>query len=111
MSNSRTLIEATPEELASKILSGIKPILKDLQAENDKPEPFIGVKEAAEVFKVSQNNIRLKCSRNEIPHYQESEKSPIRFRASELYGYILSGKIKTKDEVKKEAQDFVNAKK
>ena len=47
MSNSRTFIEATPEELASKILSGIKPILRDLQNENSKPEPFVGVPEAA----------------------------------------------------------------
>ena len=66
--------------------------------------PFIGVK-AAEIFKVSQNNIRLKCSRKS--HYQESEKSLFDFGPL-TFDYILSGKIKTKAEVK-ETQDFVNA--
>jgi hypothetical protein len=111
MSNSKTLIEATPEELTSKILSGIKPILKELQKKENTPEPYIGVPEAAEIFKVSQNNIRKKCTEGTIPHYQEFHRSPIRFKVSELYEYIASGRIKTKFEVRKEAEDFVNSKK
>jgi hypothetical protein len=111
MSNYKTFIEATPEELTSKILSGIQPIIKELQDKADRPEPFIGVPEAAQIFKVSQANIRKKCTENLIPHYQEFEKSPIRFKASELYQYIEKGYVKTSIEVRKEATDFVNSKK
>jgi hypothetical protein len=111
MSNYKTFIEATPEELTSKILSGIQPIIKELQDKADRPEPFIGVPEAAQIFKVSQANIRKKCSENLIPHYQEFDKSPIRFKASELYQYIEKGYVKTSVEVKQEAKDFVNSKK
>lgn len=109
--NSKILIEATPEELTSKILSGIKPILKELQEEADNPEPFIGVREAAKIFQVSHQNIRKKCNEGTIPHYQEFDKSPIRFKASELYEYIASGKVKTTEQIKQEARDFVNSKK
>ena len=111
MSNYKTFIEATPEELTSKILSGIHPIIKELQDKADRPEPFIGVPEAAQIFKVSQANIRKKCTENLIPHYQEFDKSPIRFKASELYQYIEKGYVKTSVEVKQEAKDFVNSKK
>ena len=111
MSNYKTFIEATPEELTSKILSGIQPIIKELQDKADRPEPFIGVPEAAQIFKVSQANIRKKCSENLIPHYQEFDKSPIRFKASELYQYIEKGYVKTSIEVRQEATDFVNSKK
>tara|TARA_B110000971_G_scaffold165586_1_gene169630 strand:- start:191 stop:526 length:336 start_codon:yes stop_codon:yes gene_type:complete len=111
MSNYKTFIEATPEELTSKILSGIQPIIKELQDKADRPEPFIGVPEAAQIFKVSQANIRKKCTENLIPHYQEFDKSPIRFKASELYQYIEKGYVKTSVEVKQEAKDFVNSKK
>ena len=111
MSNYKTFIEATPEELTSKILSGIQPIIKELQDKADRPEPFIGVPEAAQIFKVSQANIRKKCTENLIPHYQEFEKSPIRFKASELYQYIEKGYVKTSIEVRQEATDFVNSKK
>jgi hypothetical protein len=111
MSNYKTFIEATPEELTSKILSGIQPIIKELQDKADRPEPFIGVPEAAQIFKVSQANIRKKCTENLIPHYQEFDKSPIRFKASELYQYIEKGYVKTSVEVRKEAKDFVNSKK
>ena len=55
----------------------------------------ITVKEAADIFKVSQANIRKKCTDGVIPHFQEGEKSPIRFKASELYEYIESGRVKT----------------
>jgi predicted DNA-binding transcriptional regulator AlpA len=109
--NSKILIEATPEELTSKILSGIKPILKELQDQADRPEPYIGVPEAAEIFKVSHQNIRKKCSEKTIPFYQKLQKSPIRFKASELYEWIESGRIKTTEEVRQEARDFVNSKK
>lgn len=109
--NSKILIEATPEELTSKILSGIKPILKDLQDKADRPEPYIGVPDAAEIFQVSQSNIRKKCTEKTIPHYQKYPKSPIRFKASELYEWIASGRIKTSGEVRQEARDFVNSKK
>jgi hypothetical protein len=111
MSNYKTFIEATPEELTSKILSGIQPIIKELQDKADRPEPFIGVPEAAQIFKVSQANIRKKCTENLIPHYQEFDKSPIRFKASELYQYIEKGYVKTSVQVKQEAKDFVNSKK
>ena len=111
MSNYKTFIEATPEELTSKILSGIQPIIKELQDKADRPEPFIGVPEAAQIFKVSQANIRKKCTENLIPHYQEFDKSPIRFKASELYQYIEKGYVKTSIEVRQEATDFVNSKK
>jgi len=77
----------------------------------DRPEPFIGVPDAAKIFAVSQSNIRKKCTENLIPHYQEFDKSPIRFKASELYQYIEKGYVKTSVEVKQEAKDFVNSKK
>ena len=103
--NSKILIEATPEELTSKLLSGIKPILKELSEQADNPEPFISVREAAKIFQVSHQNIRKKCSEGTIPYYQEFDKSPIRFKASELYEYIASGKVKTTHEIKQEARD------
>lgn len=111
MSKITTLVNSTPEELTSKILSGIKPYLKELHEENNKPEPFIGVKEVAEIFQVSQNNIRKKCSDGQIPFYQESDKSPLRFKASEIHEYIVSGRVKTKYEIQEEAKEFVNSKK
>jgi hypothetical protein len=111
MSNYKTFIEATPEELTSKILSGIQPIIKELQDKADRPEPFIGVPEAAQIFKVSQANIRKKCTEGLIPHYQEFEKSPIRFKVSELYEYIASGRVKASFEIQQEAINFVNSKK
>lgn len=107
MSKQRTFIEATPEEITTKILSGIKPILQDLQNQSRAPEPFIGVPEAAKIFRVSQQNIRKKCSDKMIPHYQKYEKSPIRFKASELYDWISSGRIKTSEEVKKDTLDLM----
>ena len=111
MSKNRTFIEATPEELTSKILSGIQPILKELQEKADRPEPFIGVPEAAVIFQVSLANIRKKCTEGLIPHYQEFEKSPIRFKVSELYEYIASGRVKASFEIQQEAINFVNSKK
>ena len=111
MSNTKMFIDVSPEELTSKILSGIKPILKELQEKADRPEPYIGVPEAAIILQVSQGNIRKKCAEKTIPHTQKYKKSPIRFKASELYEWVESGRIKTTEEVRQEARDFVNSKK
>ena len=111
MSTTRTLIEATPEEIVSRVAAANESIIRRVVNENNRPEPFIGVPEAAKIFAVSQANIRKKCTENLIPHYQEFEKSPIRFKASELYQYIEKGYVKTSVEVRKEAKDFVNSKK
>lgn len=110
MSKTSTLIQATPEEIVSRVVAATESIIRKIVSENKKPEPFITVKEAAEIFKVSQANIRKKCAEGLI-HYQEGEKSPIRFYASELYEYIESGRVKTSFEVRQEAIKFVNSKK
>ena len=111
MSTTKTLIEATPEEIVSRVAAANESIIRKVVNEQNRPEPFIGVPEAANIFAVSQANNRKKCTENLIPHYQEFEKSPIRFKASELYQYIEKGYVKTSVEVRKEAKDFVNSKK
>ena len=111
MTKSSTLIQATPEEIVSRVAAANESIIRKVVSENKKPEPFITVKEAAEIFKVSQANIRKKCTDGVIPHFQEGEKSPIRFKASELYEYIESGRVKTTFEVRQQAIKFVDSKK
>jgi len=111
MTKFRTLIEATPEEIVSRVAAANENIIRKVVNENHRPEPFIGVPEAAKIFAVSQANIRKKCTENLIPYYQEFEKSPIRFKASELYQYIEKGYVKTSIEVRQEAANFVNSKK
>jgi len=94
-SNTKIFIDVSPDELIEKILSGIKPILKELQQKTDKPESYIGVPEVARILRVSQGNIRKKCAEKTIPHTQRCKKSPIRFKASEIHKWVESGRVET----------------
>ena len=97
--STKTFIEATPEEIVSRVAAANESIIRKVVNEQNRPEPFIGVPEAAKIFAVSQANIRKKCTENLIPHYQEFEKSPIRFKAViskglEVCLFLSSSKIK-----------------
>ena len=60
MSTTKTLIEATPEEIVSRVAAANESIIRKVVNEQNRQEPFIGVPEAANIFAVSQANIRKK---------------------------------------------------
>ena len=54
MTKSTTLIQATPEEIVSRVAAANESIIRKVVSENKKPEPFITVKEAAEILGIGE---------------------------------------------------------
>lgn len=71
-------------------------------ANRNKP---LNIEEAAEFLDVSKSYLYKLTSKGEIPHYKPAGKR-IYFLVDDLLDYIKSGRVKTKDEIEKEAIDY-----
>lgn len=64
------------------------------------------IKELSAYLKMSKSAIYKMTSSNDIPHYKNSKR--LYFKKSEIDEWIFSNRIKTNDDIKKEAMEYIN---
>ena len=106
-----TTIESTPEEIASMVAKAVDKRIELLKNESTKEEEPVGVPEVSKFLKRSQNWVRKETNRGIIPgHRSPGEKTTFYYYLSEITDWIKKGKIKTREEVLKQADNYVNSK-
>ena len=64
------------------------------------------IKELSTYVKMSRSSIYKMTSLNDIPHYKSGRK--LYFKKHEIDEWIFSNRIKTNDDIKKEALKYIN---
>ncbi|WP_316825408.1 helix-turn-helix domain-containing protein [Pedobacter miscanthi] len=81
----------------------IEDLLLSINQQPIEENEFLNVKEAAEFLKITVPAIYTKVSRREIPASKPGRK--LYFQKSVLKTWIANSKLKTKEDLKKEAED------
>ncbi len=69
-----------------------------MSSETAVPKQWLNVKEAAEFLGVQVSTLYSYISSRRIPHYKPPGSQLVKFRASELDGWMASGRIETAEE-------------
>jgi excisionase family DNA binding protein len=65
----------------------------------------MNISEAATYIKVAKTTIYGMTHRNTIPHYKSGKK--LYFKKKDIDEWIFSNRIKTKDDIEKEAMEYI----
>ena len=65
----------------------------------------MGVKELSEYLKLSDSAIYKLTSTSEIPHYKSGKR--LYFKKEDIDEWIFSHRIKTRDDIEKEAMEYI----
>lgn len=99
-----------PFELIIAKLDRIENAIANLKITNQAPIIFapMNVAEVSEYLKISVSSIYKLTSSSQIPHYKSGKK--LYFKKDEIDEWIFSNRIKTKDEIEKEAMEYIRKK-
>ena len=111
MTKTVTTIETTPEELVSKIAKAVDQRIQSMENQNHKPEEPVTVSKVSKFLKRSENWVRRETGLNRIPgHRDKSGRGHFYFFLSEIVEWIKEGRIVSNEEIKEQAEEYVNSK-
>lgn len=90
------------QELKELVVDKIKDPLP--QADN-----LILLPRAAQILGIAETTVYSKVCRKEIPYIKRGKR--LFFSEKELYDYLMQGKVKTADEIDREAETYLSSKK
>jgi excisionase family DNA binding protein len=91
-------------EFKSLLKEALREILAEDKIETTNESTLINVQEAAALLNLAVNTLYEKTSEKLIPHYKHGKK--IMFKKSELLAWVESRKVKTIQEVRREAANL-----
>jgi excisionase family DNA binding protein len=99
-----------PFELILAKLDRIENAIVNLKITNQVPTMSapMNVGEVSEYLKISVSSIYKLTSSSQIPHYKCGKK--LYFKKDEIDEWIFSNRIKTKDDIEKEAMEYIRKK-
>lgn len=97
-----TILTSYTDEEFKAILKTIMSDLLSGQIQSSPLPEIMDIQEAAKFLKLEVNTLYEKTSKRLIPHFKKGNK--LYFVPSELLQWVMDGKIKTKEELKAEAQ-------
>lgn len=99
-----------PFELILAKLDRIENAIANLKITNPVPTMSapMNVGEVSEYLKISVSSIYKLTSSSEIPHYKSGKK--LYFKKDEIDEWVFSNRIKTKDDIEKEAMEYIRKK-
>ena len=99
-----------PFELILAKLDRIENAITNLNTTNPAPIIFapMNVREVSEYLKISVSSIYKLTSSSQIPHYKSGKK--LYFKKDEIDEWIFSNRIKTRDDIEKEAMEYTRKK-
>ena len=99
-----------PFELILAKLDRIENAIANLKITNPAPKMFapMNVREVSEYLKISVSSIYKLTSSSGIPHYKSGKK--LYFKKEDIDEWIFSNRIKTKDDIEKEAMEYIRKK-
>lgn len=109
MTKTVTTIETTPEELVSKIAKVVDQRIQSIQNQNQKPEEPVTVSDVAKFLKRSENWVRRETGLGRIPGHRKTT-GHFYFFLSEIVQWIKEGRIVSTEEIKVQAEEYVNSK-
>ncbi|WP_134087879.1 helix-turn-helix domain-containing protein [Olivibacter sp. XZL3] len=103
----RELPEAI-EELHKKI-DRLSEHVKAIQNQSDHVPESMDVEQAANFLNIAVRTVYDKVYKRQLPAYKKGKN--LYFYKEELYSYIASGKLKTHEEIKREAEAYIKTQK
>lgn len=93
----------------SERLKSIEELLtsKTISQPQQPTDTLLTVKQAAKYLSLSVPTIYTKVSKNELPFMKRGKR--VYFTESELLDYLKKGRIKTNEEVNREAQNYISS--
>lgn len=92
------------EELKRLIKEALREILAENKTEKENNTTLINVQEAAALLNLAVATLYEKTSEKLIPHYKHGKK--IMFKKSELLAWVEARRVKTIQEIRREARNF-----
>ncbi len=96
------------------VRSAIKEAIEQLSNIKQAKEPsidieYLSAEEAANFLKIKLNTIYSKVEKGELPHYR-SGKRKLLFSRKELESFIVRSKMKSMEEIEREAEEYIQKK-
>lgn len=73
--------------------------------ETNRTQKPLNVEEAAEFLDITKSHLYKLTSRGEIPHYKPGKR--LYFLPNDLMEYVISGRVRTSDEINSEAAKYI----
>ena len=96
----KLLIHSSVEEAIDKIWKG------KTNGPTSQDQDYLSAEEAANFLKIKLNSIYSKVEKGELPHYR-SGKRKLLFSRKELEVFIMSTKMKSMEEIEREAEEYI----
>lgn len=95
------IVKSSVKEAIDQILKAKSSFLQD--------QDYLSAEEAASFLKIKLNSIYSKVEKGELPHYR-SGKRKLLFSRKELEVFIMSTKMKSMEEIEREAEEYIQNK-
>lgn len=104
MEHKDIVIQLTKDELKSLLKETIIETLNESGIGNKKDDNLMNIQEAAAMLNLAVATIYEKTSTKAIPHYKHGKK--ILFKKSELVAWVESRKVKSLQDIRREAKRY-----
>ena len=103
--NVQFLTNLSGQEFKEFLKDALKEILPEQLGATKKQLPeILNIQQAAEFLKLKKTTLYEKTSRKQIPHFKKGNK--LYFNLAELQDWIKAGKVKTHEDIEREAITF-----
>lgn len=102
----KSFAKAIANQLANELANQVTPLFNI-----EKTEPMdrlLNIDEACTFLHLEKPTVYSKVSRGELPHMKKGKR--LYFSKQSLHDYIYSGRVKTNEELKESALDYLNIK-
>lgn len=107
------IVQLDSEQLSNLIQSSVRKVLTETPPQTvdtcDHPEQLLSIDEAAEFLRLAKPTLYSKVSKNELPYMKRGKR--LYFSRTELMDYLKKGRIKSKEEIEQEADNYLALKK
>lgn len=105
--STQIIFQCSLEDFRTMLKETLVEVVSEIQLENESHSTLMGVQEAAALLNLAVNTLYEKTSQRTIPHYKHGKK--IMFKKSELLAWVELRKVKSIDEIRREASKQSNS--
>jgi len=108
--STQIIFQCSIEDFRAMLKETLVEVVNEIQLEKESHSTLIGIQEAAALLNLAVTTLYEKTSQRTIPHYKHGKK--VMFKKSELLDWVELRKVKSIDEIRREAKkqaDSTNA--